>query len=284
MSLLKKFVGEEMMKKYLLMSAVTSIVAFGAVADSFRPEVLLNEASEVASESFDERIQRSRESLALRAKNDPLVLDRFDQLVEHVKRIHLHDKALSQDQVFLIFDALDFAAEKHEGQTRRNKAKTPYISHPIGVTNILMTVGEVKDSALIIAGLLHDTVEGTQTSLEEISKKFGKDVAQYVKEVSHDKDLSAEERKRIQVIEASHKSSGAAQINFADKLYNLNDLLTHRPEGWSQERIDRYFEWAESVVNRLPATNPELKQAVDQVIDQYWESQNPSSSKRSSTR
>jgi guanosine-3',5'-bis(diphosphate) 3'-pyrophosphohydrolase len=270
------------MNKNILIALIASLATLGVSADSFHSEEPLTHVAEAVSESLEERIQRSRNDLVQSSKSDPLVLERFEQFVEHIQQLHLKEKALNREEVFLIFDALDFAAQKHEGQTRRNKAKTPYISHPIGVTNLLIATGGVKHSSLIIAGLLHDTVEATKTTLAEIAERFGKEAAGYVREVSHDKGLSSEERKRLQVIEAAHLSSGAAQIHFADKLYNLTDLLNHRPEEWSQERVDRYFEWAESVVNRLPASNPELKHAIDQTIDKYWESQTQSTSKKTS--
>lgn len=268
------------MKKYLLSTIVAAVAAIAGQADGFRPLVTLNDAPEMVSESPEAEIQSSRERLASLAKNDSLVLERFDLFAQNLEALYREEHALTWEQFTTILDALDFAAEKHQFQTRKNKAQTPYISHPIGVANNLITIGEVKDSALIIAALLHDTVEDTQTTLNEISERFGKEVSGYVKEVSDDKSLSKEQRKRLQVINASHKSSGAAQIKFADKLYNLTDLLNSSPEGWSRARIDQYFEWAESVANRLPASNPELKQAIDQVINQYWESQDKSAAKK----
>ncbi len=264
------------MRNYLLTTIVTAVAAIAGQADGFRPHVTFNDQPEMVSESAETRIQSSREHLAAVAKNDTLVLERFDQFAQNLETFYREERALSWDQFTTILNALDFAAEKHQFQTRKNKAETPYISHPIGVANHLMSIGEVKDPDLIIAALLHDTVGDTQTSFDEITKRFGKEVAGYVKEVTDDKNLSKKQRKRLQVINASHQSNGAAQIKLADKLYNLIDLLNNSPEGWTRDRVDHYFEWAESVVNRLPASNPELKQAIDQVINQYWESQDKS--------
>jgi len=97
--------------------------------------------------------------------------------------------------------------------------------------------------------------------------------------VTDDKSLEGEVRKRLQVINASHKSAGAAQIKLADKLYNLNDLMRAPPAGWSQARIDQYYEWAQSVVDRLPKANDKLFAAVDDVINTYWEKQQTPASK-----
>ena len=139
-----------------------------------------------------------------------------------------------------------------------------------------MKTGNVRDTSVVIGALLHDTVEDTQTTFEEIENKFSKSVATLIREVTDDKSLAKEARKRLQVINASHKSKGAAQIKLADKLYNLNDLTNNPPKEWTQERIDRYFEWARSVVDRLPSVNDGLLGAVDEVINSYWEKQQKS--------
>jgi guanosine-3',5'-bis(diphosphate) 3'-pyrophosphohydrolase len=136
-----------------------------------------------------------------------------------------------------------------------------------------MNIGEVRDPSIIIASLLHDTLEDTQTTADEIEDKFGSQVAGYVREVTDDKSLAQEARKRLQVISAAHKSKGAAQIKLADKLFNLNDLLSNPPSDWTTARIDRYYEWAQSVVDRLPKVNDNLFQAVDNMINAYWENQ-----------
>lgn len=262
------------MRKYLLATLVATIASLSGNADGFiRPQVLFNTSEEAVVNPIEERFGESRQNLDRLAGHNALVLQRFDQLEVSLKNLYQDEHQLSADQVKIILDALDFAAEKHQFQMRKNEAKTPYISHPIGVTNYLINVGKVKDPALIIASLLHDTVQDTQTTLEEISRLFGSEVAGYVAELTDDKELSPIDRKRLQVINATHKSSGAAQIKLADKLYNLNDLLRTPPKTWSRERIDLYFEWVEAVVNRLPLCNPDLKQAVDQTIHQYWESQ-----------
>jgi guanosine-3',5'-bis(diphosphate) 3'-pyrophosphohydrolase len=217
-------------------------------------------------------MSQSREHLAELAQNNPLVLERFDRFVSILKQWH-QEGSLSSAQVEQLLLALDFAAERHRFQKRKNKAQTPYISHPIGVANNLMAIGQVKDPAIIAAALLHDTVEDTQTTFKEIQTQFGKEVCGYVQELTDDKTLSKEERKRLQVVNAPHKSAGAAQVKLADKLYNLTDLSTQVPEGWGIERVDHYFHWAEAIVNRLPAVNPPLKEAVDEVIEQHWNNQ-----------
>jgi guanosine-3',5'-bis(diphosphate) 3'-pyrophosphohydrolase len=201
------------------------------------------------------------------------VLKNFDALQVEIDKAFRKQKILKADEVRLIYDAIDFAAEKHRLQMRKNKEKTPYISHPLGVAQYVMHFGEIQDTAIIIGALLHDTVEDTQTTYEEIEQRFGKQVASYVHEVSDNKKLDFSERKRQQLIDAPKKTKGAAQIKLADKLYNLQDLLHNTPEGWSRIRVERYYQWAQSVVDRLPPGNQALRSEIDSVINAYWEQQ-----------
>lgn len=126
--------------------------------------------------------------------------------------------------------AADFAAKKHRDQRRKDPQQTPYINHPIGVANILINEGGVDDPIVLQAALLHDTVEDTETTLDEIEEHFGPKVRGIVAEVSDDKDLPKEERKRLQVVNAPHKSKEAKLVKLADKLYNLRDLHRVVPE------------------------------------------------------
>jgi guanosine-3',5'-bis(diphosphate) 3'-pyrophosphohydrolase len=198
----------------------------------------------------------------------------YDLLVGELDNAYRKGKSLKAEEIDAIFNAIDFAAEKHRLQLRQNKEKTPYISHPLGVTYNLMHYGEVSDAAVIIGALLHDTVEDTQTTFEEIEKLFGKDAVSYVREMTDDKKLAKMERKRLQVIKASKQSKGAAQINLADKLFNVVDLFHNPPEEWSRTRIDRYYQWVQAVIDRLPAASDPIKKEIQAVIDTYWENQN----------
>lgn len=129
-----------------------------------------------------------------------------------------------------VMKAADFAARKHRDQRRKDPQKTPYINHPIGVANILINEGDIDDPVVLQAALLHDTVEDTDTTLDEIEEHFGTKVRGIVDEVSDDKDLSKQERKRLQVVHAPHKSREAKLVKLADKLYNLRDLHRVVPE------------------------------------------------------
>ena len=85
--------------------------------------------------------------------------------------------------------AASFAAKKHRDQRRKGADATPYINHPLAVAETLSEVGGVTDTDILSAALLHDTVEDTGTTLEELEDVFGLAVCKLVEEVSDDKDL-----------------------------------------------------------------------------------------------
>ena len=94
----------------------------------------------------------------------------------------------------LFFKALSFAAAKHRHQRRKDEKASPYINHPIEVANMLWTVGSVRDISTLVAAILHDTIEDTDTTPQEIRDNFGDDVLGLVLEVSDDKNLPKQER------------------------------------------------------------------------------------------
>ena len=166
-----------------------------------------------------------------------------------------------------ILKATKFAAEKHRHQRRKNKAAEPYVNHPIDVAELLVTVGKVEDESLVIAGLLHDTIEDTNTTKEEIEQEFGDDVLSLVLEVTDNKRLPAVERKRLQIVTAPKKSSQAKQLKLADKISNLSTLTDDPPINWSLDRQIEYFEWSSKVVSGLRGCNHMLERLFDTVCD-----------------
>jgi guanosine-3',5'-bis(diphosphate) 3'-pyrophosphohydrolase len=165
-----------------------------------------------------------------------------------------------------ILQAASFAATKHTGQRRKNAAAGPYINHPIEVAEHLSTVGGITDEDILIAALLHDTVEDTDTTREEIAEWFGENVASLVMECTDDKSLPKQERKRLQIVNAPHKSPGAKQIKLADKTCNLRTMVEDPPADWPLQRQIEYFEWAEKVVAGLLGQNEALDAGVLSVL------------------
>ncbi|XP_071864255.1 metazoan SpoT homolog-1 [Bombus fervidus] len=166
----------------------------------------------------------------------------------------------------IVIKCANFAAIKHKDQRRKDENETPYINHPIGVANILVQEGNIHDPVVIIAALLHDTVEDTDTTFEEIETQFGTEVRNIVKELTDDKSLPKVERKRLQIENAPKCSHKAKLIKLADKLYNLRDLQKAIPVGWSEDRVKEYFKWAKAVVDGCRRTNFNLERELDLIF------------------
>jgi GTP diphosphokinase / guanosine-3',5'-bis(diphosphate) 3'-diphosphatase len=168
-----------------------------------------------------------------------------------------------------------FAAEKHATQRRKGVGGEPYINHLLEVAHLIARHADSRDSNLIVAGLLHDTIEDTGVTSAELEERFGTDVASLVVEVTDDKSLPKETRKALQVRNAPKKSARAQVIKLADKISNLRSILEKPPEGWGFERKRQYFDWAKQVVDRLAAPNPVLKAEFDRLYQQFDERVQP---------
>jgi GTP diphosphokinase / guanosine-3',5'-bis(diphosphate) 3'-diphosphatase len=174
---------------------------------------------------------------------------------------------MNASQTRQLLKALSFAAEKHRFQKRKDTAGTPYINHPINVALLLSEMGNEDDIDLLIAAILHDTIEDTETTPDEISSAFGDIVRNIVLEVTDDKNLPKEERKRLQIVLAEKKTVAAKKLKLADKICNVLDIINHPPGDWSTERKLNYLTWAEQVLEGLTGANPALEKYLAQVIE-----------------
>ena len=165
-----------------------------------------------------------------------------------------------------IIRAISFASIKHKSQSRKGKKHIPYINHPIEVVRLLWEEGKVRDKSVLIAAILHDTIEDTHTTPEEIKETFGQEVLDLVLEVTDDKSLPKKERKKLQILHAPNASKGAKQIKLADKCSNLYDII-HSPPDWPVERKMEYIWWAVSVVDGLRGANQPLEDHFDQLVE-----------------
>jgi guanosine-3',5'-bis(diphosphate) 3'-pyrophosphohydrolase len=162
--------------------------------------------------------------------------------------------------------AFAFAARKHRNQRRKDVAASPYINHPIELANVLANEARVEDENVLIAAILHDTVEDTDTTGDELLRVFGREITDMVLEVSDDKALPKAERKRLQVAGAGRLSHGARLVELADKICNLRDISRSPPSGWPLERQQAYFDWAKAVVDGLRGAHPELERLFDEAF------------------
>ena len=158
---------------------------------------------------------------------------------------------------------IEFAAAKHRNQRRKDAEASPYINHPLQLAHVLATEGGVSDLKTLMAAVLHDTVEDTETSYDELVERFGKKVADVVMEVTDDKSLVKADRKRRQIEHAPHMSRRAALVKLADKTCNLRDVAKNPPTGWPLKRKQAYFDWAKEVADGLPAVNKKMRRAFD---------------------
>jgi guanosine-3',5'-bis(diphosphate) 3'-pyrophosphohydrolase len=162
-----------------------------------------------------------------------------------------------------LIHALAFAAHKHRDQRRKDKDASPYINHPIALAHILISEGGVSDAVVLCAAILHDTIEDTETTYDELKGIFGPEIADVVQEVTDDKSLEKAERKLLQIEHAAHASPRAQLVKLADKTANLRDLASTPPHDWSAERRREYFDWAKKVIDGVRGINPQLEAAFD---------------------
>jgi GTP diphosphokinase / guanosine-3',5'-bis(diphosphate) 3'-diphosphatase len=158
----------------------------------------------------------------------------------------------------LVIRAVEFAAQKHRMQRRKDNDASPYINHPIALMHVLCLDGGINDPVVLAAAALHDTIEDTETTEEELRTTFGEEIAQIVVEMTDDKSLPKQERKRLQIEHAHRMSTEGALVKLADKICNLRDVAANPPLGWSLERQIEYFDWAKAVVDGLPIVNEYL--------------------------
>jgi guanosine-3',5'-bis(diphosphate) 3'-pyrophosphohydrolase len=162
--------------------------------------------------------------------------------------------------------AASFSARKHRNQRRKDAEESPYVNHAIEVATVLAVEGGVTDVDLLVAALLHDTVEDTQTTLEEVATHFGDDVKGIVGEVTDDKSLPKQRRKQLQVETAAHKSARAKELKIADKICNVRDIDRDSPANWDTARKIQYMKWATAVVDGCRGVNPQLEALFDELV------------------
>ena len=165
-----------------------------------------------------------------------------------------------------LLKALHFAADKHRDQRRKDVGASPYINHPIEVAELLTRVGGVTDLVTLQGAILHDTIEDTKTTPEELEAVFGPEVRRVVEEVTDDTKLPKVDRKRLQIEHAPHLSRAAQHIKLADKISNVRSVTETPPANWPLTRRQEYLDWADQVVGGLRGINVALEKFYDEVV------------------
>lgn len=176
----------------------------------------------------------------------------------------------SATELGLFIRAVSYSADKHRFQRRKGVDAPPYINHAIEVADLLANLGGVDELPTLLAAILHDTVEDTDATYEELEREFGQEVRLLVAEVTDDKDLPRVERKRLQVERAPRMSPRAKQIKIADKICNVRDVVCNPPADWSVKTRREYLAWAERVVEGCRGANPNLTRYFDEVLREAW--------------
>jgi GTP diphosphokinase / guanosine-3',5'-bis(diphosphate) 3'-diphosphatase len=159
-----------------------------------------------------------------------------------------------------LLEALDFAAIRHSAQRRKGPDAAPYVNHLIEVASLVANVGQVEDVDVLIAAVLHDVLEDTPTTAEEVTERFGPRVCRFVQALSDDKSLPRRQRREIALEELPHAEPLVHVIKLADLASNIK-LLPHH---WTDERKHEYLQWSERAATICsPSCRP--------LAELYWE-------------
>jgi len=171
---------------------------------------------------------------------------------------------MTEPPIVTLARAYNFAAARHVRQRRKGEAAEPYVNHLAEVAELVALATGGEDPEVVIAAVLHDTVEDTETTPDELRRAFGARVAALVAEVTDDKSLPKQTRNDLQVEHAAHASRGAQIIKIADKTSNLRALLATPPVGWDEARRRTYLAWARAVVDRCRSADAWLAACFDE--------------------
>ena len=166
----------------------------------------------------------------------------------------------------LVSEAAELAARRHNGMARKGRGNEPYINHLAEVANLLSAATEGADAELVAAGWLHDSIEDTETTREELAQKFSERVASLVVECTDDMNLPKAERRRLQAVHAPKKSPSAKLIKIADKISNIGARIHSDPSTEERDDLVDYINWAEQVVAGCRGGNAFLDQTFDKTV------------------
>jgi (p)ppGpp synthase/HD superfamily hydrolase len=157
--------------------------------------------------------------------------------------------------------AIQFSARKHQGQLRRESEPLPYITHPFSVAILVAEDGAHDD--VVTAALLHDTIEDTETTREEIAAVFNEYVAELVMHVTEDKSLPWKARKAGYLTHLETAPEEALLIAMADKIDNIESKL----EAFAKEGKALLERWAYPTTEYLWYHGEALKIAQKRLPD-----------------
>jgi (p)ppGpp synthase/HD superfamily hydrolase len=170
----------------------------------------------------------------------------------------------------LVLAAAAFAAEAHRLQIRKGRDRLPYINHPLNVAELVAE--GTADPEVLAAAILHDVLEDTDATAEDLATRFGPRVLGLVEELTDDpawSGLPLGERKAKQAGKFAAKASAEARaIKIADQLSNIDDLV-REPEVWPRERHAAYLAGARAIVAACRPAAPALAAQFDALAARY---------------
>jgi (p)ppGpp synthase/HD superfamily hydrolase len=138
--------------------------------------------------------------------------------------------------------ALLMASDAHSQQKRKCDG-SPYVQHLLEVQSLLVNIGDIRDEDIIIAGLLHDVLEDSETTKRDLLLEFGSRVASIVAALTDDKSLSLTERRDLTINKLEFAPKSIKLIKLADICSNAGAL----PLDWNKSRVGEYFSWLDQI-------------------------------------
>ena len=214
-------------------------------------------------------VDETRQVLSHYSEANPKVLETFDRIV--TSWIAYESKIGNEWDLDKLLKSVEFAAEKHLIHSVAYDAKyTPYVIHPIGVSELLWDIGNIRSVNVLSSALLHNTLKYNMATEEEIKEIFGERVLYTVKEVSDDLSFSSQENKKRQIDRAPTMSLDGQLVMLADRLYYVKDL-DPPPLSYSDAKVDEYYVWGEKSLSVLRGTNEGLEKALQKRIENHRE-------------
>ncbi len=164
--------------------------------------------------------------------------------------------------------ALFFAMRAHDGQMMIFPSDISYCAHCVGVCMTAINHVKEKDvdwNLIVQVALLHDTIEDTGTTYDDICKEFGKEVADGVLALSKDSSLPYDEQLVDSIERIVKLKKEIAIVKLADRCYNINSKVS----SWSKEKHEKYLEGARIICDRLGYASKSLRKVLLDRIKQY---------------
>lgn len=161
-----------------------------------------------------------------------------------------------------LLEAIFFVAQRHSTQRRKGPGGQPYVNHLIEAATLLATVGGVTDVEVLMAAVLHDVLEDTPTTREEVLALFGARVLLLVESLTDDKALPRAERREQVLAHLPHADDATKVVKLADLCSNVMTL----PSDWAPEHAREYLRWARRAAELCASSNP----ALDQLFRERW--------------